>query len=312
MSISLCPLDVRLGSRVIPAEKLNGNHNPLGKIEDSSSGFMHQGMELLKQGKKVAAKGKFLKMFNCKELKTEDFETVAKLLTDPKIGKTELQMDMFAKKFLKQARELGSNDPVIYQRLTELYFQKGSYEKAGLEVEKFKALNPNSEEANKLFLKVYNVYITPVTNNSISVALDLVKIPEYKDVANSILLKSINSYKYKRTTVGYLNHKTKISPAPSKYYSRIKIENRKNMATHFFNNIKNYMENKDGKSLISPYELLKNNDIKDFVVSLAIMESVGKNNMKKLCGFYLDNLGLDGEKVIKKATITRIDRPSYV
>jgi len=306
MSISLCPPDVRFGSRVIPSEKLLGNRNPLGKVDDLSTGFMNQGMELFKKGNKCAAKGKFLKMFNCKTLIKEDFEAVAKVLTAPMSDNPQIIMGMFPKKFLKQAKELGSNDPVIYERLARLYFQKGSYDKAGLDAEKLVSLAPNSKSANELFLKIYRVYHSPITNNAISISLNLAKKPEYANSANQILLKEIKNSKVDLRHIGYLYYENRITPTIGKQYFQIKPENRGAMAKHFYNTLQKNIEEIYGKAkLDSPYILLEMKRTRPFVLALAVMESSEKNNLKKLCNSYLSKLGLDGKEVIKKATIVR-------
>lgn len=165
MSISLRPFDIHLGSYVIPKENLHGNTQPNARYTGSTTPFFEKGITLLKHGKAAAAKREFLNMFHCTELNSEHFAEAGLRLTDPPPFKTDVHMtfDPFAKKFLKQAVELGSTDPRVYFRLAHLYIHKPN----GQGLEKAEEL---AEKLSHIQSDTYNI---PTTVLAIQLAITI-------------------------------------------------------------------------------------------------------------------------------------------
>jgi len=166
MNFGCC--DLKLRSRVIPQSQLQGAINPQATLQETSTAIKNQGINLLNQNKFNAANKMFLKMFDCKTLKANDFAEVGMILTNPVPGEKlpsylNFHPDYSAKKYLKQAIELGTKSHTVYQRLGRLYWHQFyvcpstftllKAEKVGLA---FKKLDNTSDAAVSLLKDIYS------------------------------------------------------------------------------------------------------------------------------------------------------------
>jgi tetratricopeptide (TPR) repeat protein len=303
MSISICPPRFDLSSPVIPANKLVGNRNPKAKVQDYSFGFYHQGNELYKSGKKRAARQKFLKMFDCNTLNVEDFENVGIILTNPSKNDFEIKLDMFAKKFLKQARELGSKNPLVYHRLSLLYYNNGDFKKSLNAAYTLKKLDPSGKNTISLLSKLYKHPQFGGSDHAVELGLELVQNKEtvrsgLDIITNSIIRKNSKikrSSRFKMVTTRYSTLKSG--------YFKLSSENRLKVAKLFHDALKIYCnKNSDRSPEVNQHRLVRSYYYGEIIISLAYMASVESDPNHEIYNKYLKELGFSKEGIKSLST----------